>query len=285
MNIGNVFSELWITAIWGPLVVGLILFLLSKIFPGKNQEKCVTFKYVREVVVKHIIEVKESKRAERQRPQSRSNGSRNGTDDPTLLIIGIGLLFLSLFYAKHQAEVVAVVLGFSTFILSFILFTIFFGISKNIVHDRSWTRYLFATSFLALLGYPLMYVALNPIYAPLEVSSMSDTVINGGLAGMLHKFGLKGVGFLMLQALGFVTLSMAMLLQTLSLTFYASAIQLAVSEGPRPVFNFLAQVTSQFKSPNAAIVFSVILYTLSFILISGLGYEWWYSAAANNRVN
>jgi len=284
MTIESIFSELWLAAFWGPLAVGLILFLLSKAFSGKKEEKVVTFKHVREVVVKHVVEVKENKRAARAASQTRGNSSRNGGEDPAPALIGFGLLFLSFFYAKYQIEVTAVLLGFSTFILSFVLFTVFFGISKSIAHDHSWTRYLYTTSFLALLGYPLMYIALNPIYAPTEVSSMSSTVIDGGLAGMFKKFGLKGVGFLMFQALGFLTLAMAMLLQVLSLAFYTSVIQLAVSPEPRPIISFVAQVTSKFRSPNKMIAFSIILYLFSFILISGIGHEWWYSAA-NNRAN
>lgn len=283
MSIENIFSDLWLAAFWGPLVVGLILFLLGKVFSGKNEEKIITFKHVREVVVKHVIEIKESKRASRPASQT-SNGSRNGEDDPVPVLMGFGLLFLSFFYAKHQIEVIAVVLGFSTFILSFVLFTVFFGIRKNIAHDRSWTRYLYTTLFLALLGYPLMYIALNPIYAPPEVSSMSSIVMNSGLAGMFKRFGLKGVGFLMFQTLGFLTMATAMLLQALSLAFYTSAIQLAVGSSQMPIISFVAQVTSRFRSPNKMIAFSIILYLFSFILISGVGYEWWYGAA-NNRVN
>ena len=283
MSIENIFSELWLAAFWGPLAVGLILFLISKMFSGKKEEKIVTFKHVREVVVKHVVEVKESKNASRPASQS-SNGARNGGDDPAPILIGVGVLLLSFFYAKYQIEVIAVLLGFSTFLLSFVLFTVFFGISNNIVHDRSWARYLYTTLFLAFLGYPLMYIALNPIYAPPEVSSMSSIVIDGGIAGMFKKYGLKGVGFLMFQVLGFLTMAMAMLLQALSLTFYTSAIQLAVGSRQMPIISFVAQVTSRFRSPNKIIIFSVVLYLFSFILISGIGYEWWYSAA-NNRVN
>jgi hypothetical protein len=258
MNIEKVFSELWLAAFWGPLAVGTILFLLGKVFSGNKQEKTVTFKYVREVVVKHVIEVKENKRASQPAPKPSNDEARNGSDDPTPIAIAVGLLFLSFFYAKYQAEVIAIAAGFSTFLLSFALFTIFFGVKKNIAHDRGWTRYLYSTLFLALLGYPLMYIALNPIYAPLEVSTMSSTIIDGGIADMFKKFGLKGFGFIMFQALGFITLTTAMLLQTLSLTFYTSVIQLAVSETPRPVINFVAQATSSFKSPNRIITFSVV---------------------------
>jgi len=280
MSLENIFSELWLSAFWGPLAVGLILFLLGKVFSGKREEKIVTFKYVREVVLKLVIEVPENKRTSRSAPQTRSNGK----EDPTPALLGIGLLFLSFFYAKHQIEVIAVVIGFSTFILSLVLFTIFFGISKNIVHDHSWSRYLYTTLFLAFLGYPLMYVALNPIYMPPEVSSMRNIVIDGGFVGMFKSFGLKGVIFLMFQALGFLTLAMAMLLQTLSLAFYTSVIRLAVSSRRRPIINFVAKATLRFRSPNKIITFSIVLYIFSFILISGVGYDWWYSAA-NNRVN
>lgn len=279
MSIESVFSELWLAAFWGPLAVGLILFLINKMFSGKKEE-VVTFKHIREVVVKHVVAIKESSQTTAQA----SNGARTGGDESAPILIGAGLILLSFFYAKHQFEVIAVLLGFSTFLFSFVLFTVFFGISNNIVHDRSWARYLYTTIFLAFLGYPLMYIALNPIYAPPEVSSMSSIVIDGGIAGMFKIFGLKGVSFLIFQTLGFLTMAMAMLLQALSLTFYTSVIQLAVSYSQMPLISFLAQATSRFRRPNKIIFFSIVLYLFSFILISGVGYEWWYSTA-NNRVN
>ncbi|WAG10425.1 hypothetical protein NRZ32_14905 [Aeromonas dhakensis] len=113
---------------------------------------------------------------------------------------------------------------------------------------------------------------------------MSSIVIDGGIAGMFKIFGLKGVSFLIFQTLGFLTMAMAMLLQALSLTFYTSVIQLAVSYSQMPLISFLAQATSRFRRPNKIIFFSIVLYLFSFILISGVGYEWWYSTA-NNRVN
>lgn len=272
MDFEGVFSELWLAAFWGPLAVGIILFILGKVFSGKNKEKIVTFRYVQEVVIKHVLEVKESKKASRPAPQSRSNGNKG--DDPTPALILVGLLFLSFFYAKYQIEFVAVISGFSTLILSFVLFTVFFGINKNIAHDQEWIRYLFTTSFLALLGYPLMFIAINPIHSPLEVSNMSNAIMGDSIAGMLKAFGFKGIGFIIYQALGFMTLALAMLLQVLSLTFYTSVIQLAVSESPRPVVDFVAKVTSRFKNPNRTTIFSIVLYIISFILISGIGYEW-----------
>lgn len=283
MSINSIFSELWMAAFWGPLAVGLILFLINKIFSGGTEEKIVTFKHIREVVVKHVVEIKESKNALRLDSQA-SNGTRTGGDDPAPILIGAVLLSLSFFYAKYQIEVIAVLLGFSTLLLSFVLFTVFFGISNNIAHDRSWVRYLYTTIFLAFLGYPLMYIALNPIYAPPEVSSMSSIVIDGGVAGMFKMFGLKGVGFLMFQALGFLTMAMAMFLQALSLIFYTSVIQLAVGSSQMLIINFLAKATSRFRSPNKVIVLSIFLYLFSFILISGIGYEWWYSTA-NSHIN
>lgn len=281
MSNHNIFSELFISAFWGPLIVGLILFLLNKIFSGKNNRKTITFKYIKKVVVKHIIEIKENKRCQHSATPV-TNISYHSRDDQTLILIVMGLIFLSFFYAKYQIEAITILLGFSTFILSFVLFTVFFSIRKNIEHDQYWSLYLYTTLFLAFLGYPLMYIALNPIYAPPEIQNMSNVVIDGGLADMLKIFGVRGFGFIVLQALGFLTIAIAMLLQTFSLTFYISAIQLAVSSSRMPIINFLAQATIKFKNPNKMIIFSTILYLISFIFISGVGYEWWYSAANNN---
>lgn len=283
MSIMNIFSELWLAAFWGPLAVGLILFIINKIFSGDKKEKTVTFKYVREVVVKHVVEIKDNKIYSLPALQA-NRGTPTGRDDTTPILIGVGLLLLSFLYAKYQIEVITVLLGFSTFILSFVLFTVFFGISKNIVHDRNWARYIYTTIFLAFLGYPLMYIALNPIYAPPEVNSMSSIVINGGIAGMFKTFGLKGVVFLMFQVLGFLTMTMAMLFQALSLFFYTSVIQLAIGSNQITINYFVAQATSRFRNPNKIIISSIFLYLFSFILISGIGYEWWYSTA-NNHIN
>jgi hypothetical protein len=278
MSIENIFSKLLISAFWGPLAAGLILFFLQKV-SSRKKKKAVTFRYVKEVVVKHVVEVKGAENKPFSVPRPINGNGGKGDDDAVPVLLVLGLLFLSIFYAKHQIEVVTVVAGFSTFILSFVLFTIFFGINKNIVHDRSWLWYLYSTSFLAILGYPLMHIAINPIYAPIEVKDMSDAILNGKLADMLRLFGLRGVMFLMLQSFGFITLSIAMLQQVLSLTFYSSVIQLAVSECPKPITNFVAKGTSKFKNPYKTIAFSLVLYVFSFILISGVGYHWWYSGS------
>jgi len=285
MNFENIFSGLWLTAFWGPLIVGLILFLLNMFFSReKNSKKEVTFKYVREVVVKHVVEIKESKRSNLESHSEPKRSSTNNTDDPTPIIFGTGLIFLSFFYAKYQTEVIAVTVGFSTFILSFVLFTVLFSLNNNIAHDRNWKIYLYTTSLLGLLGYPLMYLALNPIYAPIEVRNMSSAIVDGGLKSIINIYGFKGLGFLILQTLGFVALTLAMLMQALSLTFHTAAIQLAITEIPRPIISFVARVTIRFKNPYQIMACSIFLYLASFVLISGAGYEWWYSIV-NNSVN
>lgn len=281
MKLESVFSDLWLAAFWGPLAVGIILFLVSKLFSKNAPNKTVTLRYVQEVVVKHVIEIKERKGVSKASSPRRPSERKNKSDDSAPIVIGVGLLLLSFFYAKYQIEFIAAVMGFSTFILSFIMFTVFFGISKNIVHDLDWKRYLYTTFLLALLGYPMMYIALNPFYAPIEVSNMNSAINNDGIVGMFKEFGIKGVGFLMFQSLGFITLTMAMLLQTLSLTFYTAITQLAITEIKRPVVSFIAQLTTRFQSPYRVMVISVVLYISSFILISGIGYDWWYSAASN----
>lgn len=279
MKIENIFSDLWLAAFWGPLAVGVIIFALGKIFSGKKEEKTVTLKYIQEVVIKHVVEIKENNKASLPKPEAEKGGTN---DDPTPALVLVALLFLSFFYAKYQVEVIAVISGISTFILSFVLFTAFFGINNNIRHDQKWSRYLLTTSFLALLGYPMMYIAINPIYAPIEVSNMSNYIAKDGIVGMFETFGLNGVTFIALQALGFITLALAMLIQALSLTFYTSAIKLAVTEEPGSITRAIVQLTSKFSQPYKTIAISTFFYAISFMLISGLGYEWWYSTANNS---
>jgi hypothetical protein len=203
--------------------------------------------------------------------------TRQHNDDSVVMLLPVGLLFLSFFYAKYQIECIAVISGFSTFILSFILFTAFFGVRRNIKHDRGWRIYLIVSCCLALLGYLLMYVAVNPFYAPLEVINMRGTVAIEGVVGMVKSFGTKGILFFMFQTLGFATLALAMFIQVLSLTFYICVIQIAVSNSPRPIISFIARLTSKFESPIAMVCLSIFLYLMSFVLISGVGFELIYN--------
>jgi len=282
MKLENIFSDLWLAAFWGPLVVGLILFFLNMLFSrNKNSNQEVTFKHVREVVVKHVVEINGINSSEPEHNPRPSRSASNNNEDPTPVIFGGGLLLLSIFYAKYQTEVIAVEIGFTTFILTFVLFTVLFSLRNNISHDPNWKAYLYTTFLLGFMGYPLMYLALNPIYAPIEVRNMSSVIADGGLKNIVNLYGLKGMGFILLQTLGFVTLAFAMLLQVLSLVFYTAAIQLAISDVPRPIVSFIARATYRFKSPYLIMSFSLIFYLLSFFLISGVGFEWWYSAVNN----
>lgn len=290
MDIGKIFSELWIGAFWGPLLVGVLIFLLGKFFSQKKNEKTVTFKTVQQLIITHVIEIKnqdsESKpianesrggiapRREIPIKHTASNDSHESLSIASLM----GGLFLSYFYGKYQIEVVVSVTGFITFVLSLVLFNVFFGISENIVHDRAWKRYLYSTLLLVLLGYPLMYIALNPIYAPLQVNEMSEAIAVEGLAKLIKEFGVTGLCFLVFQALGFISLIMAMFFQLLSLVFYTSVIHLAVSDVPNPIVSVVAKITSKFKNPNKTTIVSVVFYILSFLLISGVGFDWWFSS-------
>ncbi|MEW7975011.1 MAG: hypothetical protein AB2810_21230 [Candidatus Thiodiazotropha endolucinida] len=279
MKLESIFSDIWLTAIWGPLFVGIILFLINKRFTKNSEVKTITFKHVREVVIRHVVKVEERKTPVTTTQSQSSNIPTAGSDNSTPIVLGLGLLLLSFFYAKYKIEVAAVVLGFSTFILTFVIFTVLFVLHKGIAHDRNWNRYLFTTSLLAFLGYPLMYIALNPIYAPHEVIHMSSTITKYGLTDLVIQFGIEGIVFLMSQTVGFVILATAMLLQILSLTFYTLVTQLAIADITRsPHVRFIVQALSKFRSPNKMMTISIVFYILSFFLISGIGLELWYSA-------
>lgn len=279
MNFEQIFSDLWVSSFWGPLVVGVLLFLGGKLFSDKTSQKTVTLKYVQEVIVKRVIEINHIQHNRGIQP-SRTNTRNQGDDFFGFFCLAI--FFLSSLYVKHQTTVIAVTLGLFTFVLSFTLFTMFFRTSKSVVHDASWQRFLVATLILAILGYPLMYVALHPVFTPSEIIGYDNTLEETGFQGILRYYGLKGLTFYLFQTLGFFTLAIAMFLQVTSLTFYTVAIQLAVSTHPRPVLFFIARLTSGFSSPSKIFISSAVCYTLSFILISGLGYAWLYNSSPNS---
>ncbi|WP_219601857.1 hypothetical protein, partial [Vibrio parahaemolyticus] len=95
---------------------------------------------------------------------------------------------------------------------------------------------------------------------------------------LIKEFGVTGLCFLVFQALGFISLIMAMFFQLLSLVFYTSVIHLAVSDVPNPIVSVVAKITSKFKNPNKTTIVSVVFYILSFLLISGVGFDWWFSS-------
>jgi hypothetical protein len=231
--------------------------------------------------IKHIIEIAEPVRPPPAKSPQKREGTRH-TEDPTPAALLVGTLLLCIFYAKHQIEVVTAFAGFNTFILFIIFFNVAFGINNNIIHDHHWKRYLYTTSLLALLGYPLMYIALNPVYAPLEIQNFRSAAAISGAVNMYKTFGLKGIGFLIFQVLGFLSLAIAMILQVLSLTFYTAVIRLVITDAKRPIVRFIAKITSRFRNPYKMMFISTGLYIFSFVLISGIGYEWWYSVASDH---
>lgn len=275
MDITNIFSHLMITSFWGPFTAaiasGVILLLIGKVFSKGKQDKSVTLRHVQEVTIKHIIEIKEQ--ANKITKPSTNNvstrsSSHNNSDDPTSLLLIITVVGLSSVYAKHQMQVIATMSGAITFVLTFVLFTIFFSLKKNIVHDQIWNKYLYTTLFLTILGYLLMYLAVNPIYSELATDNQSINKHTNAFSG-LYK-----IIFFVYQVIGFLTLAMAMLLQVLSLTFYAIAIHIAVNGyTPTPIFTFVSKLTHRFRNPKQVIIASSVLYIISFLFISGLLYQ------------
>lgn len=270
-------SEPSIGAFWGPLAASIIVFILNYLLfrqnDNKKSEKILTFRIVREEYKKHIIEIRHQK----QLPQPiQSQAPARSSNDDVPVVIGAGVLLLSFFYIKYQTEIILAILSVSTFLLTYLIFSVVFAYRNSIIHGNDWKIYFTVTFGLIACAFPLMYLALHPLYSPERIDSMSLLVNNGGVTALFKSYGIAGFGFLMFQALGFLSLALAQLLQFLSLTFYMSITQIVVSDQKRPLLELVARATKRFSQPYLIIGTSIVLYVVSTILISGIAYEWWY---------
>lgn len=210
----------------------------------------------------------------------RQNQRKNSNDEGSVLGGVVALLFLAVFYARNQAAVLDYSVMTATAIFGFWFAGIVFSMMSGTLSGRGWAVYSMTVLILTILAMPILYLGMSPLYAPSGIDNLQQVAVTLGLAGLVKSYGAEGVVFLVFQVLGFLVLYGSWLVILLSLVFLSSSSLVATDASGRVFWIWLSAKTAKFGNPVKATVAVVALYAISFIMISGLAYEWWRPASS-----
>lgn len=263
---------------WSPLLVtvigGIILAIIlrSDRAPQKKRNKKnngLTLGEVRELIRSELDQRPKQQTTPRQRP------SNFQSDDNSLIVlISIGLIFLSIGYARFQEQVLDYSVIVATSLFGFWITTVIFALLKGTISGISWTIYTVSVCFFSLLALPILYLSLNPIYSPTGITNITEVATKLEFFDFVRTYGSEGFSFLLFQVLGFIVLYFSWLFILLTLIYMASSTLVVSGAKGRSFWFWLSLRTSRFAKPIRSTVVISILYVLAFLLISGVVYEW-----------
>lgn len=263
-------------AILGGLVLAIILRSGSKSEKSDSDRKGLSLTEVRDLIKSEL-----GSRPRPPRPASSRNdkSTQNNNDEGVIWLLVIGLLFLAVGYARYQNHVLDYSVIAATSLFGFWVATVIFSLLKGTISGSGWTIYTVVVALLSLLALPILYLSLNPIHSPDGISNLQQVATDEGLMGLIRNYGAEGLIFLTFQVMGFIVLYGSWLYILFTLIYMASSSLVVTGVKGRPFWFWLTIRTSKFAKPIKSTIIVVILYVLSFILISGLVYEWWRPAS------
>lgn len=264
---------------WSPLSVavlgGIILSILLS--TGRKQqgshrdEKGLTLAEVRKLIQEELS----SRPSPVGYAPPRRPSSNQGDNEGFIIVVGGILALMSVGYARNQDLVLDFSVVVATAIFGFWIATVLFSLSKGTISGRGWAIYASSVCILSLLALPILYLSLNPIYSPRGIENLQQVASEQGFAGLLGTYGADGILFLFSQVMGFIVLYGSWLYVLATLAYMAASSLVATGAPGRSLWLALTQRTSRFAEPIKATIVVCVLYSLSFIFISGLVYEWW----------
>ncbi len=272
-----------VNVFWSPLSVtvlgGIMLATILKSGSTKK-ERPKKSKGLTLTEVKELIQSELDKRPKQQpSPVNRPASTTQSGDDSFIWVFVIGLIFLSVGYARFQDQVLDYSVIAATSLFGFWLATVVFSLFKGTISGSGWATYTIAVCVLSLSALPILYLSLNPIHSPDGITNLQQVATESGLIGLLKNYGAEGISFLLFQVMGFIVLYGSWLFILLSLVYMASSTLVVSGAQGRPLWFWLSLRTAKFGKPIKGTIVVSILYLASFVLISGLAYEWWRPAS------
>lgn len=268
---------------WSPLsvtVLGGVLLAIMLRGGSAEKERPKTGKGLTLTEVKELIQSELDRRPNQlSAPANRPASTRQSGDDGFVWIFSIGLIFLSVGYARFQDQVLDYSVIAATSLFGFWLATVVFSLLKGTISGRGWAIYTIAVCVLSLSALPILYLSLNPIHSPDGITNLKQVATESGFIGLLKTYGAEGISFLLFQVMGFIVLYGSWLFILLSLVYMASSTLVVSGAQGRSLWFWLSLRTSKFGKPIKGTIVVSILYIASFVLISGLAYEWWRPAS------
>lgn len=279
---GTIFTEKSATVFWFPLLVnvlggGFVAWLVKSRDQGTSsrpQSTGLTLEEVRRLIREEIDRIKG--REPSPRPSGSGGSASRKDDDGWPVILAVGLMFLAIFYAKHQQIILDYSVFAATSLFGFFVASVLVSVLGGTLVGSAWIRYTLSVCVVSILAFPLLYLSIHPLYAPPGVENVQQLVGPIGMKGLtgLLLGGGEELIFLMLQVVGFIVLYGAWLMLLLSLVFMSSSALVAMGSKGRPLWLWFSIKTSRFGHPNTMTVLVTVLYIVSFLLISGLVNQW-----------
>lgn len=263
---------------WSPLSVAILAGLILAIVLKSDSSKEKNSKGSKGLTLSEVKILVQSELDKRSKPQPatiRTTRVSQSTDNSFIWVVVMGLVFLSVGYAKYQNQVLDYSVIAATSIFGFWATTVIFSLLKGTISGKGWATYIVVVFILSLLALPILYLSLEPMYSPDGIINLQQVATESGLVGLIKSYGAEGIIFLTFQVMGFFVLYGSWLFILLSLVYMASSTLVVAGFNGRVIWLWLALKTTKFAKPIKGTIIVSILYLLSFVLISGLAYEWW----------
>ncbi len=261
-----IFSNTFITAFWLPLAVGLIIFALTYLTqkPSLQSNNLIINPSLTIVNIEKTIYIKDK--------ETQSTSKENNSEVFMWVILG-GLFLLIPFYTKYQIQILETFLGLTSLLFFFYSLSVLRAYNGNFFRNPTWLVFLIGILVCFFIVIADAYFCLNPTYHLNNYSSLQFVATKSGIQGLIKEYGIKGIGFIIYQMIGFLFLAISYFYMTISLIYFYSIVTIEQSNSRFSLF-LIKTFHRYCKKPIPNTIFLVIMNVLSFLLISGFIFKW-----------
>jgi hypothetical protein len=261
-----IFSNTFITAFWLPLAVGLIIFALTYL----TQKPSLQFNNL--VINPNLIIVNIEKTIYIKDKDTQSTAKGNNSEVFMWVILG-GLFLLIPFYTKYQIQILESFLGLTSLLFFFYSLSLLRAYNGNFFRNPTWLVFLIGIFVCFFIVIADAYFCLNPTYHLNNYSNLQFVATKDGVQGLIKVYGIKGIGFIIYQMLGFLFLAISYFYMTISLIYFYSIVTIEQSNSRFSLF-LIKTFHKYCKKPIPNTVFLIVMNIVSFLLISGFIFKW-----------
>ena len=195
----------------------------------------------------------------------------NDSDSPFVLLFIAGLTYAFIMY--YQVFMLGF-LGFAVFIVTFLIVINLSLIRNSITLNKQWRNNWVSSMIYSLFIPVLILIEMNPIkeFASIKELRMSFNNLSVLSFDSLIEF-MNSITAILYTVVGFGVLLIGVLYTIFNLVHMNVLFKLTLSQDKHK-FNWLLKQTKRFRNPNKNIKRQLAFALLSFILISGLAYNW-----------
>ncbi|MRX27280.1 hypothetical protein [Kangiella sp. HZ709] len=242
------------TTIVAPLIVGVILIVITKLFSkngsesGGSNNTNITMNQIK------IYNINNS-RNYNSRPR------RRNTKSETDLIMGL-VLFGGLFFDKAVPYMVAGILSITFLILGIFVYTTLYSYRRSIIHGDNWLYFLLTTVGITLVTGLLALNLLEPIHK-------IDFAAKDPMFGAITKIFAPSY-----RTIGVLFVGLGMYLIVMTQIHYLSGLRLLTSNRQSGIAHTIFNRTQRFRKPWLLVAFATLSFLIAFFFINNYAYQW-----------